>query len=148
MRTIEFEVPGQPVQKKSPYSRVAKGGKFVVTQAHPENVQYEDRIRSALQMSGQWDFSQPPHDGPVCLCVRAYFDMLKSWSKKKSAIMLGAYHTKKPDLDRIENMVQDALTGIVYRDDCQICLRSPAPFKMYDERPRTYIKIVLMEGPK
>lgn len=143
-KVIEFEIPGVPVQKKSPHHRPAKGGKFVITQKHQDNETYEQRVIAFLKASGQWDFNEKPHDGPVCMSVRAYFPMLKSWSKKKHAEMMGEYMIKKPDMDRIENMIQDALTGLVFVDDCQVCLREPASFKVYSEHPKTLARIVLI----
>ena len=144
-KIIEFEVPGQPVQKKSPHHRPAKGGKFSIVQKHQDNITYEQRVIAFLKASGQWDFTAKPHDGPVCLCVRAFFRPLKSWSKKKHDEMIDSYMIKKPDMDRIENMIQDALTGLVFVDDCQVALREPASFKMYSDRPRTWVRIVLMD---
>lgn len=31
------------------------------------------------------------------------------------------WHSKKPDLDKLVRAVQDALTGIIYKDDGQVC---------------------------
>ncbi|TPE53060.1 RusA family crossover junction endodeoxyribonuclease [Amaricoccus solimangrovi] len=62
----------------------------------------------------------PHHDGPVMLDVVAYFEIPKSWSKKKRAALLGAPHAQKPDASNIAKQVEDALNGIAYHDDAQV----------------------------
>lgn len=51
------------------------------------------------------------------------------------------WHTKKPDLDNLIKAVKDSLTGIVYRDDGQICLETAN--KRYADVPG--IRIVIQD---
>lgn len=47
------------------------------------------------------------------------FKMPKSWNKKKK--LNPPYHIGKPDKDNLSKTVMDALNGIAYKDDSQIC---------------------------
>lgn len=49
------------------------------------------------------------------------------------------YPTVKPDLLKLARAVEDALTGIVYRDDSQIVIESL--YKWYGDRPRVNVSV-------
>src|SRR6266404_7912955 len=51
-----------------------------------------------------------------------------------------AKHIKRPDLDNLAYIVTNALKGIVYNDDSQICRMVFE--KMYSETPKTVIKVM------
>jgi Holliday junction resolvase RusA-like endonuclease len=46
---------------------------------------------------------------PSGLKITAYFEMPKSWSKKKRSAMAGDRHRVKPDADNVAKCVMDAL---------------------------------------
>lgn len=53
-----------------------------------------------------------------------------------------AYHTKKPDLDKLNRAISDALTGIVWKDDSQVVKQDIE--KVYcgpEDKPGVFIKI-------
>ena len=56
------------------------------------------------------------------LCVRAFYGIPKSATKKKRAdIAAGLVRpTKKPDFDNVFKILCDALNGVAYADDAQI----------------------------
>jgi len=62
-------------------------------------------------------------DCPVEFVMRAIFPVPASWSSKKRAKALTGEIKpgKKPDLDNICKAWNDALNGVVYRDDSLIC---------------------------
>ena len=81
---------------------------------------YEGMIRSAaMDAIG----NKPPFEDPVEFVMRAIFPVPASWSsKKRTAALTGALKPgKKPDLDNIAKAWNDALNGVVYRDDSLIC---------------------------
>jgi Holliday junction resolvase RusA-like endonuclease len=61
-----------------------------------------------------------PMQGAVIGIIGYYIPMPESWSRKKRETMLYERHTSKPDMTNLRKLVEDALTGIVYEDDCQI----------------------------
>lgn len=56
---------------------------------------------------------------PISLKIDFFFTTPKSWSKKKKEC--AKWHTSKPDLDNLEKGIKDALNGIAYKDDSQVC---------------------------
>lgn len=75
----------------------------------PKNtVVAESRIRNAV-----WDEVKETYEGPVFVDIRVQMVRAKS-SKNEWPVV-------KPDLDNVVKLVTDAMNGLVYRDDCQIC---------------------------
>lgn len=55
-------------------------------------------------------------------------------------------HTVKPDRDNLAKAVQDALNGIVYRDDAQICDGVIRKFRAAEgEQPHVKIELIELE---
>ncbi|MBR1328820.1 RusA family crossover junction endodeoxyribonuclease [Bradyrhizobium ottawaense] len=81
---------------------------------------YEGMIRTVAmdQMAGKI-----PFDEPVEFVLRAVFTAPASWSnRKRTQAYTGEIKPgKKPDLDNIAKAWNDALNGVVYRDDSLIC---------------------------
>lgn len=80
---------------------------------------YESMIRgAAMDALG----SRLAFDRPVEFTLRAIFPVPMSWSeKKRQQAILGVIKPgKKPDLDNIAKAWNDALNGVVYRDDSLI----------------------------
>lgn len=81
---------------------------------------YEGMIRTqAMQEIG----NKQPFDCPVEFVMRAIFPVPASWSdKKRQRALTGELKPgKKPDLDNVCKAWNDALNGVVYRDDSLIC---------------------------
>ena len=51
-----------------------------------------------------------------------------------------AKHYKRPDIDNLAYVVTNALKGVVYRDDSQICIMHLE--KKYSDSPKTVIKVM------
>ncbi|MBR0764214.1 RusA family crossover junction endodeoxyribonuclease [Bradyrhizobium japonicum] len=84
---------------------------------------YEGMIRTAaMEALG----NRQAFDEPVELILRAVFPAPASWSNRKRAqAYTGSIKPgKKPDLDNIAKAWNDALNGVVYRDDSLICRMS------------------------
>lgn len=139
MATIEFTVPGTPKGKGRP--RFARIGNGVRTYTPAETANYEARIayECASQARGQI-----PLDGPLSVEIGAVFEPPKSLSKRKRAeLATGAPHTKKPDCDNIAKAVLDALNGVAYGDDKQVCRQHVE--KVYGEDARLDVRISQVE---
>lgn len=78
--------------------------------------------------------------------IHAYYPIPKSTSKKNREMMIDGFllPTKKPDLDNVAKVVCDALNGIAYHDDTQICRL--ALYKHYGETPRVEVEIADIGG--
>ena len=83
---------------------------------------YEGMIRTAA-MQELGHMAQLPFNEPVEFILRAIFPVPASWSERKrqQAITGEIKPGKKPDLDNIAKAWNDALNGVVYRDDSLIC---------------------------
>lgn len=87
-----------------------------------------------------------PVCGPVILRVLAVFRVPASWpaETRAEADACRVMHVQDPDLDQLVKQVQDALTGIVYWDDNQVC-GYPNSAKRYGSPERTEITIEVLD---
>ena len=114
---ITFSVDVDPVGKQR--ARYAKRGKFVQAYTPEKTRTYETAIKeSAVQAMG----SSEPLETPVSLYLYIRMPIPKSYSKKRTEACLNGSEqpTKKPDSSNILKSVEDALNGVIYKDDCQI----------------------------
>ena len=108
-----------PPQGKGRARAFLRGGH--ISHYTPEKTRtYEGMIRvAAMEAMG----NRPALDEPVEFVMRAVFPIPPSFSKKKQqqAMTNEIKPGKKPDLDNIAKAWNDALNGVVYRDDSLIC---------------------------
>lgn len=130
---VSFMVPGPPVAKGRPRFTTA-GGK-VRTYTPEKTAAYEDLVKLAYMQVGV------KLTGPIAAEITAYFAIPKSTSKKMRQKMISGEvrPTKKPDLDNIVKSVLDALNGIAFDDDSQVC--SLVVDKLYSEDPRVEVDL-------
>lgn len=77
--------------------------------------------RKAVKRAASEAFDGDPLDGP--LFFRAVFLMPRTQAEVwKTRPMPRFRHTKKPDLDNLAKALKDSMTGIVWRDDSQVCV--------------------------
>jgi Holliday junction resolvase RusA-like endonuclease len=107
MESTKIWIPIQPIG--APRPRVTRNG----TYNDPKYTSYKKAI--ALYCSHKFGIS----DKPIAMYVTFCFEQPKSWSKKKKAET--SWHTSKPDIDNIQKGLKDALNGVAYIDDSQIC---------------------------
>ena len=60
-----------------------------------------------------------PSNAPFFMKLDFFFEIPKSWSKAKKES--AKWHVFKPDSDNLAKGVKDALNGIAYVDDAQVC---------------------------
>src|SRR5215467_12463498 len=80
----------------------------IVTSANPRLKEWQTLIATEAARTGAY------FDGPVIVTLRCALPRPKSLPRRVT------HHTKKPDVDKLIRAVNDALTGILYRDDSQI----------------------------
>lgn len=121
--SVSFTVPGPVRGKGRPRTRVvsAKGGKKSFAQVYTDGKTrtYESQVTDCADraMAGR-----PLLEGALVVTLTARFDVPASGSKRERAEKLANVQrpTKKPDMDNIAKIL-DALNGIVFKDDAQVC---------------------------
>ena len=108
---LEFTIHIKPQGKARHRTRVVMINRKPVAMqyADPKAVKYEKAIRDAVIAQYCCD----PLDGPLIVSIYA-------WLKKPKSSKL-AYPTVTPDADNIAKAVLDALNGILWFDDKQVC---------------------------
>ena len=148
MSRLEFFVPGvpQPGGSKRGFNN-PKTGRVIITDANPKAASWKDTVSSyALKVPmNREEFSRGPIQ-VVCTFVmprpRSHYGTGKNAGKLKPNAPF--YHTSKPDSTKLFRSTEDALTGVIWKDDAQVMsmLR-----KIYGEMPGAYITIYPLEDP-
>ena len=114
---VTFSVDGDPVGKQR--ARYAKRGNFVQTYTPDKTRNYEALIKeAAIQAMGSNEVLETPVN--LYLYIRA--PIPKSLPKKRLEACLNGSEKpiKKPDASNVLKSVEDAMNGVVYKDDSQI----------------------------
>ncbi len=129
-------MPGTPRGKQRP--RVCRINGRSITYTPKQTVDYENQIRSIYSKVANFKFERCV---PLEVAVFAIFAPPKSVSQKVRALMLNGeiLPTKRPDGDNIIKVVLDALNGVAFHDDGQICKIYFE--KMYSETPEIRVLI-------
>lgn len=119
-----FEVPGQP-QGKARARTFYNANLGRMQSITPEKtVLYENLIKYSYEKNAD-DLGFKGFFNGEALQVRimALFDVPKSKSKKMKMLMYQGEElpVKKPDADNIAKVICDALNGVAYKDDTQVC---------------------------
>lgn len=137
MAEISFIVYGTPVAQARTKNHVVNG--FVVKFDPKKSADYKNYVRQeALKVK-----PEIPIEDAVVLTVIAHMPIPGSMSKKKRALaIIGEIRpTKKPDVKNIFTGVEDALKGIIWRDD-SLVVRAVME-KWYSEIPR--VEVIVKE---
>jgi Holliday junction resolvase RusA-like endonuclease len=141
-----FFVPGIPVPKGSAKGFVIKSKK---TGKHRAIIVQDNREKqkpwaSMITLCAK-EHIQQVHKGPIRLSLDFALPRLKShYGTGKNAAIIKAsaptWHISKPDLDKLVRCVKDALTGVVWLDDSQVCVLGHVR-KIYAEQPGVRIQV-------
>lgn len=141
MNRLTFFVPGVPVPKGSAKAFINKRtGRAIVTQTNRDKQQpWASLIAFVAKEKGGAII-----DGPVSLTVHFFMPRPKNHygTGKNSAVLkteAPLNHTSKPDLDKLLRCVKDALTGVVWNDDSQVCWVECR--KQYSKQPGATIEV-------
>lgn len=144
---IELRIPAVPVGQPRPRA-VSFGGKARmheltavkgsdgVRRPHPI-VAFKGTVRMVAELA----YSGPPLDGPLRVDIDFVFPRTKglTWKRKP---MPRLPHVGKPDRDNCDKAVLDALKGLVWQDDAQICDGRIRKFiASGDEQPHVVVRI-------
>jgi Holliday junction resolvase RusA-like endonuclease len=132
---LVFEVPGDPMGKGRHRSFVDKKKGQVVHVADRKTESFEAQVkwyaRQAMGMHGLHDHLE----GPLWMVV-TYFTRPNAAQAKRleKAPHLPIYSTVKPDGSNVLKAIEDALNGIVYRDDATIAESTVKKFAHHNTR--------------
>jgi len=114
---VTFKVDADPVGKQR--ARYAKRGNHVMAYTPDKTRNYESLIKeAAIEAMG----SSEPLETPVTLYLYIRAPIPKSLPKKRIEACLNGLEKpiKKPDASNVLKSVEDAMNGVVYKDDSQI----------------------------
>jgi len=125
---IVYEIPGDPIALK----RHRHAGKKCYDPQKKEKETAQWHIKSKMQ--GLFAAHRA-----LKLVVEYHMPIPKSYSNRRAKECLQGPHTKKPDLSNLVKFTEDALNGIVWKDDSLIS--EIVARKFYSEEPKTVFKI-------
>jgi Holliday junction resolvase RusA-like endonuclease len=131
---LTFTVPGEPVPQPRP--RVSTRGGFArayVPAKHPVHA-YRAAIANAARAAGAG-----VHGEPVGVLIDLVWERPKSHIRK-SGVKPDAPQYPRCDVDNAAKAVLDALNGVAWEDDSQVCSLTVA--KHYGTEARTVVQIV------
>lgn len=141
---VRIIVPGQPRALERNRTRIVDkrdGTRFVANYLPAQSAREQSNIRKfAHDAMGD----RPILDGPIDLRIVAFLAIPRSWSKTAQSLALAdkLRPTGKPDADNVLKGVEDAMSGVVYRDDALIT--DTAIWKRYSASPRLLIEVRLL----
>ncbi len=130
---IRFTVMGEPQGKARPRFSFKTGKTYT-----PKNTKdYENHVKSYASLLNR-KFNR---NIPLEVNIKAYYKMPASTSKKVKIQMANGeiLPTKKPDCDNVIKIILDALNGVLYEDDAQVCRVNFE--KLYSDKPCVSISI-------
>lgn len=142
MKELRFIVPAIPIAQPRPRA-VALNGKarvFGAPTAHPVHA-FKATCRMALMKAVIYE---------APMLVPCAVEMVFVLPRPKLPKKLGTGrlpHAKRPDFDNLEKSVVDALTGVAWKDDSQLCdVRTQKWIAAVDEAPHVEISIRPLSG--
>lgn len=136
---IHFTIPAVPIAQPRPRAVVRANGRagvFGAKDSHPVHA-----FKALAALAARQAYRGAPLEGPIEIEVAFVLERPKNlcWKTKP---MPREWHTKKPDADNLVKSLADALTGILWRDDAQICVKRLAKYVAAgDEPPHVEVRV-------
>lgn len=112
---MKFTVYGTPVPQGSTRAFIPKGWKRpIITAANSKTKPWRQEIANTALAHMEQSGYEIREVGPVELSAYFFFERPKSLKRAVTS------KTTKPDIDKLLRALQDALTGIAFKDDAQI----------------------------
>lgn len=114
---LQFTIPGKVVAKQS-FRYTRDGRKYI----NSDVKNYANWVRLCFKDTHPEHLPSVFFEKALIIVISAYFEVPKSYSKKKRDMCLTGHirPTVKPDTDNISKNIKDALNGIAYPDDKQV----------------------------
>lgn len=141
--TVDVIPVAQPRQR---FAVVAGRPHNYVPSTHPVRT-YQAVLRLAVQQEMRRLGLGAPLEGPLILGVRFYLPRPQRLNTRRWPV--GPLpHRGKPDFSNLLKSTEDALVGLLWRDDAQIFALAPWTGKVYcerDGRPRVELEVYTVE---
>lgn len=139
----EFFVAGPPVAKGSKVAGRTNAGRLFTRETNAAKQKpwaAAVRVAAIKAMNGA-----QPLIGPVRLDIDFFMPRPKKHFRRNGELRPDApkFHDIKPDRDKLLRCVGDALSGVVYKDDCQACAGQIS--KLYTTGPGARIAFCAIE---
>lgn len=144
-----FFVAGVPIPKGSAKAFVnKKTGRAIVTQTNREK---QKPWASDISYHASKEHKSGLILGPVKLNLHFVMPRPKchyGTGKNSACLKPGApvWHISTPDLDKLTRCVKDALTGVIWKDDSQVCKMGEVT-KQYGDKPGVFISVSEIRDP-
>lgn len=88
----------------------------------------------------------PPLEGPIAVTLEFFELRPKGHYRRNGMLKPGVQRrpTKAPDLDKLMRSVGDALNGVVWRDDSQVCEATIRKRYTTEAFPRAGVRVAVM----
>lgn len=137
---ISFTVPAVPVaQPRQRHRLVTSGGRTFASNYTPARDPV-NAFKAACQLAAAQAYQGPPLDCP--LWMEVVFVMPRPANVRKRDGNGRLPHTGKPDRDNLMKSLQDALEGLLFRNDSLICAGGVSKWKAAaDEQPHVEVRL-------
>ena len=115
MIIAEFFIPGVPVAKGRP--KFFRRGNFVGTYTPEKTEAYESNLYAFVARYAQ-EKKITPIGGPISIRATFFMPRQKSHTAKQR---ISPWHVSRPDTDNMVKALLDAINGIFFNDDSQVC---------------------------
>lgn len=134
---IRFTVHGDAVAQGRPRAGKSFTGKTVVYDPSKSR-DYKQYVRFVASQNRP----EKPYEGQLMMQIDVYRPMPKSMAKYKQKLALEGHirPVTKPDTSNYAKGIEDALNGVIYKDDSQIV--SSVINKFYSDKPRVEVMVV------
>ena len=141
-RTISFTVPGAAVPSRRRTHIIAG---HVGSYQTRETAEYRNLVRLVASEAARSHGLAEPWRGAVELDWCVVRPVPASWSGKRrmAALADDICAVSRPDLDNLSKLIQDAMTGVIYRDDAQIV--RAAQRKCFGTNPVLSVVVMLID---
>ena len=136
---LDIFVPGTPVAKGSTHAFAHKTtGKIITMQT---NAKRQKPWASLIAFTAKEAIDGGPVDGPVSIDVVFTMRRPKHHFRANGELKDHApkFHDKRPDATKLLRAIEDALTGILWRDDAQIAKQVVT--KGYGKTPGAWVSV-------
>lgn len=117
-QAIRFVVHGDAVSFGTKTTTFQRGGRLIRgTRKTDAAADWEAEVRrAAAEAMGE----RPLFEGPVEVLTTVIFSLPRSQYRKRNPVPRTWSTKKRAEGDKVDRLVHDAMTGVVYADDCQV----------------------------